>query len=262
MYGLAALRYCLIILLIIVCGDGLQATETGPGRDDLPTGIVERTGEYLPSPLFFNDENGNRRVLNELVDRPTIILPVYYRCPKICSFDMANLAMALKRTSRPADSFRVVTVSFDEHESSEDAARAKNNYTALLAESYPADSWFFLTGDKENILRLTDAIGYSFKRAKRGLFIHPSAMAVTSSEGRIIKYVYGEFLVGDVDLALMEAGKNTPSPSIKRFLAYCLEGDPERNRKLFNILKASVIVALGVGGYFLLRLLLKGNNAR
>jgi protein SCO1/2 len=262
MVGSAVWQYVLLIILVVFFGDGLQAGETGVEKNKLPTGIVEKTGDYLPGPLFFNDESGNRRELAELIDRPTIILPVYYRCPKICSFDMANLAMALQRTSRPADSFRVITVSFDEEENSEDASRAKNNYTALLGESYPEDSWIFLTGDRENILRLTEAIGYTFKRGKRGLFIHPSAMAVTSREGRIIKYVYGEFLVGDVDLALMEAQKNTPSASIKRFLAYCLEGDPARNKYFFNIVKALVIVVLMAGGYFLIRMLLKGNNAQ
>ena len=262
MVGSAVPQLLLLISLVVFPWGGLQAGETRNERNELPTGIVEKTGGYLPAPLFFNDEKGHRRELGELIDRPAIILPVYYRCPRICSFDMANLAMTLQRTSRPADSFRVITVSFDEHESSEDAARAKNNYTALLGESYPTDSWFFLTGDRENILRLTDAIGYTFKRARRGLFIHPSAMAVTSRDGRIIKYVYGEFLVGDVDLALMEAGKNTPSASIKRFLAYCLEGDPAKNRNLFNILKASVLVLLLAGGFFLARLLLKGEKAR
>lgn len=231
--------------------------QTGP-----PTGVVEKTGERLPLEATFLDSQGRRVELGQLITGPTLFLPVYYDCPQLCSFDMANLALALQRSSHPPGTFRVITMSFDHHEGPEQAARARDNYTVMLKDYFPRDSWHFLTGDQENIQLATEAIGYTFKPAARGLFVHPSALVAVAADGTIIKYVYGSFLPGDVDLAVAEAERGTPATSIKRFLAFCLEGSPARNQKIFTALKSAMILLLAVGGLFLFRLLARGRGSR
>ena len=55
-------------------------------KADLPVGIEEKLGTMLPD-AEFTDSEGNRVNLRELTDVPTILLPIYYRCPTcaICS---------------------------------------------------------------------------------------------------------------------------------------------------------------------------------
>lgn len=230
---------------------------TEPETTEDPTGVVEKGGDILPLDALFTNEKGEQVTLGELIDKPTLLLPVYYNCPRICSFDMANLAMALQQTKIDNSTFTVITFSFDHEEKYEHAAKAKKNYTNMLEGQFSTDSWHFLTGDEKNIQLVTDSIGYSFRPAGGGLFLHPSALVAIGSDGKIIKYVYGAFLSGDVDIAISEAAKGKPTTSIRRFLAYCLNGDPERNRQIFRFMKGSILVLIGLGGFFLFRTLRK-----
>ncbi|WP_163340669.1 SCO family protein [Desulfopila sp. IMCC35008] len=243
------------LLLFVTVATSAVADDPVITEQQAATGVVEKTGEFIPLDVVFRDSEGSSTTLRAIIDKPTLLLPVYYTCPQICSFDMANLALALQQTSIPHDSFNIITLSFNEEEAPRHASAAKRSYTAMLAEDFPTDNWHFLVGEKENILMVTEAIGYTFKAAEDGLFLHPSALVATGSDGKIIKYVYGSFLSGDVDLALSEAAKGTPATSIKRFLAYCLSGEVQQNKTVFLILKSSVIVLVIIGGVFLVRLL-------
>jgi protein SCO1/2 len=48
--------------------------------------IEEKTGEHIPLDAVFKNERGETVALRQLVDRPTLLLPIYYRCPTGCSF--------------------------------------------------------------------------------------------------------------------------------------------------------------------------------
>lgn len=242
-------------LLIVALAQSMAAAEEKSPMEEQATGVVEKTGDFLPPEATFTNSKGERVALAELIDKPTLLLPVYYTCPQICSFDMANLALALQRTSIDPDSFGVITMSFNPVETIEDARRSKQNYTAMLKADFPTTNWHFLVGDSNNIHKVTDAMGYSFNKAADGLFLHPSAMVAVGKDLKIIKYVYGSFLPGDVDLAISEAEKGTPATSIKRFLAFCLSSDGKQNRAVFQAMKLSVIFLVLTGGFLLFRLL-------
>lgn len=248
-----------LLFLLGVTG-WVSASYTKPVTEEQPTGVVEKGGDFLPLDAVFTNELGKKVSLEQLINKPTLLLPVYYTCPRVCSFDMANLALALQLTKIKHNSFNIITFSFNEQETTEDAAQAKRNYTNMLQDSFSTDSWSFLTGDMKNIQQVTRSIGYTYKNVGGGLFLHPSAMVAAGSDGKIIKYVYGAFLSGDVDLALSEAEKGIPTTSIRRFLAYCLTSSPDRNRKIFMIMKGSILLVIGFGGFYLIRLLRKDRD--
>ncbi|WP_051305275.1 SCO family protein [Desulfogranum mediterraneum] len=237
----------------------LQAAASIPLQTTVDPGewVTEKSGQQLPLDAVFFNEKGQQVTLGQLIDRPTLLLPVYYYCPRACSFDLANLAAAVARSSRPAGSFRVISMSFNELEPPEAAAIAKPNYTALLGEDFNDEDWAFLTGDRTNIYKVTEAMGYRFKKQSDQLFIHPSAMVALASDGRIIKYIYGSFLSGDVDLALAEAAKGTPATSIRRFLAFCFNTSPRQNQQLFTWLKLGTATLLGAGIFVLIFFVLR-----
>jgi len=223
--------------------------------------LRERTGDFLPLDAAFKNERGATVTLRQLIDRPTLLLPTYYRCPTSCSFDLANLADAVRRSSHAAGSFRIVSLSFNAEETAETAAAVRPNYTQLLAKTFPEDAWVFLTGDQVNIRKVTHAIGYTFKKKDDLTFIHPSALVVLDKDGRIIKYVYGAFIPGDVDLALAEAAKGTPATSIHRFLSFCFPANPRQNQQVLAYFKMGAAMVLLIGGIcFLLFLRRKNPN--
>ncbi len=211
--------------------------------------ITEKNGTYLPLETHFNDENGNNISLGEIIDKPTLILPIYFYCPNSCSTNLANLAKAIKRSSlKPGKDFKIIAFSFNELENDENARIAKRNYLRLLPKDFNEGDWKFLTGTRESIVAVTDSIGYRFMPKDDGTFIHPSALVVASDDGMIIKYVYGVFPAGDVDIAIVEAKSRTPALSIKRFLGYCFNYAPEKSRAFFQKMKVSVLIGFALLG--------------
>jgi protein SCO1/2 len=265
------MRNCLFFLIICILSVASAGSIYGEGQKEMAGGhdhramkksaavsadqkvnpdkwVTEKGGEILPLGLSFTDETGKIRTLRSIIDRPTIILPIYFYCPGICSLNLAHLAEALAGLSHvPGRDYRVIAFSFNELESSDDAARAKENYLKIVGEGFPASEWFFLTGTKETIRKLTDSLGFRFKRLHDSTFIHPSALIIAGSDGKIIRYVYGSFLAGDIDMGILDAKKGTPSFSVRRLLAFCLSYDPDENKSLFQIIKLSVLAAFVVG---------------
>ena len=210
--------------------------------------VEEKTGGFVALDTTFRNERGETVSLRQLIDRPTLLLPIYYRCPTGCSLELANLAEAIRRSRLGMDSFRVLSVSFDADETPATAAEVRPNYTQLLGKDLPREAWPFLTGDEDSILRLTRSIGYRFQRKDDSTFIHASALVVLDREGRIIKYVYGSFIPGDVDLALAEAARGTPATSIRRLLAFCFPANPRQTQQILRYLKLGSGAVLLVGG--------------
>ncbi len=193
--------------------------------------------------LEFTDEQGKIMRLGEFIDQPTILLPIYFYCPNICSRNLAKLAIALNSLSfKPGKGYKVIALSFNEAEGFEDAAQAKRNYLKLTGENFPSDAWTFLTGKQKVIKAAMDAVGFRFKKVNDETFIHPAALIILAKDGKIIRYVYGSFLAGDIDMGLADATKGRPSLSVKRLLAFCFNYDPNKNKSVFQYVKIGVML--------------------
>ena len=129
----------------------LSAHADDSGQPQLPPGgIEEHLGAKIPLDIPFRDEAGKTVTLAELITGPTIILPVYYRCTNVCSVLQTRMASALQRLEqKPVEEYRVISISFDERETPELAARSKHAYLAAIRKPFPEDGWRFLTGDND-----------------------------------------------------------------------------------------------------------------
>jgi len=227
--------------VVDVTGNNAVEQSTTSGRD----WVVEKTGSFLPLATRFVDENGTELTLGSLIDRPTLILPIYFYCPSACSKNLANMAVAMNLMNfEPGRDYRAIALSFSETETAENARRAKQNYLKLMYDGFPAESWTFLTGNAEAIKNVTDGMGYRFKKLADGTFVHPSTVVAVGADGKIIRYVYGSFVQGDMDMAVSSALEGTPALSVKRFLEFCLNSDPDKNKPLL------LYVKIGVGLFF------------
>ncbi len=210
-----------------------------------PLGLTERLGGRIPLDLTFRDETGRERRLSELITGPTIILPVYYSCTNVCNYMQEGLARVLPEIKLvPGKDYRVLSLSFDERETPERAARSKRMYETVMRGKFPAGNWTFLTGDAASIRKLTDAAGFQFRRQGND-FVHPVASFVVAGDGMIVRYLYGtQFLAKDVTLALIEARQGRVGATISKMVGYCFSFDPKSKSYEFNLLRVSATVII------------------
>jgi protein SCO1/2 len=224
-------------------------------------GIDEKLGQVIPLHLTFYDENGHPVSLKQLIHRPTILAPVYYSCPNVCSFLLFNLTGVInKMPSEAGKEYQVLTFSFDETEKPTLALEKKRMYLKMIEKSFPEEAWRFLTGDKETIHKLTDAIGFHFKRQGQD-FLHPVSLVILSPEGKITRYIYGtEFLPFELKMALLEASEGRVGPTLSKVLRFCFSYDPQGRKYVFNTLKVTGIVTLLFALSLILFLVFKGKR--
>ncbi len=229
-----------------------------------PPPIVERLGEHVPAGIIMTDENGKSVDARALLDRPTLILPIFFTCPAACNTLQSSVAAALSGVNlEPGRDFRVLSISFDEQDTPERAARKKADYMAAMNFAFPEDAWHFLTGDKESVKRLMDSLGFPFIRLGQGNFSHPVAVIVTAPEGKVVRYMYGQgFLPFDLNMALNEAALGKTGLSIKRVLAYCFTYDPESRGYVFNFMRVAGGIIIFGALVFLAILLIGGKRKR
>jgi len=213
-------------------------------------GIEEQLGNYVPAEVTFYDENGQSVNLKSLVNKPTILSLVYYRCPGLCSPLLQGVAEVIDRVDmEPGKDYNLITVSFDTRDNYLTAAEKKSNYLSTLKKKIPDGSWRFLTGDSLNIAKLTGAVGWRFLKQPDGNFAHGSAIMILSPDGKIVRYLYGvTYLPLDMKMALLEASEGKIIPSISKLMQMCYSYDPDSRKYVFNLLKVvgiGMIVVIG-----------------
>ncbi len=262
---LRSIRISLTILMIvpIFWGGSVPFIYADTAGQDQATGVDERLGSKIPLEIRFRDESGATVSLAELVTGPTVIMPVYYSCSNVCAYQQGRMAGTLQVLERrPIDDYKVISISFDETETPEMAAKTKRTYLTAMRKPFPPDGWRFLTGDADSIHRLTDAIGYRFQRNGSD-FIHPVASVVVSADGTIIRYLYGiAVLPKDLALAIAEAKSGVAGASVRKMMEYCFSFDPVGKTYVFNLLRVSATAVVLCAGGFLLFLLLTGRKRK
>ncbi len=222
---------------IIPCFLGAQDLEPLM-QSDLEIGIEERLDEYIPDEIYLIDTEGNRVRLYDMLDKPTVIALVYYRCPGICSPFMGAMADVVSRSDmEPGTDYQILNISFDPREGPELARTNRNNYHNLLTREIDPEGWRFFVTDSLNAARITDAVGFRYKPVGFD-FLHTAAMIFVSEEGKITRYLHGTyFLPIDLKMAVVETAAGRSGPSFSRVLAYCYSFDPDGQRYVLNVTK-------------------------
>jgi protein SCO1 len=251
----------LILLMGVIFFHGPLNAHVEQSKDLAGIGIDEKLGQFVPLDLSFNDEDGNPVTLKQLIHTPTVLTPVYLHCPNVCSLLLQNLADVLNRLpAEPDKEYKVISISFDETEKPELALQKKKTYLRMIQKPFPGDAWRFLTGDKQNIHKLTDAIGFYFKRVGQD-FEHPVALIILAPDGKIIRYMVGaDPLPFDLKMALVEASQGKIGPAISKVVRFCFSYDPKANKLVFNTLKVTGTVTLLFAISFIVFLLFKGRK--
>jgi len=216
-------------------------------------GLYERLDQYIPDDLVFVTENYDTVNLLKQIDKPTVIVPVYYECPGLCSPLLEGIADVISRTPMEiGKDYQVFTISFNPDEKTRLAKEKKENYIKLVNTTGDLEhGWVFHTGDSTNINKLLNSIGYKVKREGKE-WIHPAAIIVLSPDGKITRYLYGVyFLPFDLKMAVVEASQGRSGPTINKMLKFCFSYDALGKKYVFNITKVSgSIIILAALGFF------------
>ncbi len=243
--------YFLLPLFLLLPHLGL-CHESEVTRADI--GIDEKLGQYIPANLVFADENGNSVNLRNMIDKPTIIAPVYFSCTHECPLLLSGLADVLGKMelAKPGRDFQVIALSFDDKDTPAVAYGKKKNYIKAINNPFPQNAWTFLTGTEPNITKFTDSIGFKFQRDGAHDFSHPVTLVVIGPGGKIVRYIEGvNFLPFEVTMALSEAASGQVGSTTRKVLLYCFSYDPLKKTYVFNILKVTgIVMILFVGSFF------------
>ena len=222
-------------------------------------GLYEHLDQYIPDDLVFVTEKYDTVNLLKQIDKPTVIVPVYYECPGLCSPLLEGVSDVIsKATMDIGKDYQVFTISFNPAEKSKLAREKKENYAKLVKSTGDVENgWIFYTGDSANISNLLNSIGYKVKKEGKE-WIHPAAIVVLSPDGKITRYLHGTyFLPFDLKMAIVEASHGKSGPTINKMLQFCFSYDPEGKKYVFNITKVSGSIILLVALGFFLSLVLK-----
>lgn len=223
-------------------------------------GFMEREGEYLPMDAQFQNSHGKTVTLGELTrqgTRPLVLNMQYYECPNLCGQILIDQAQSFSRISRVAgEDYQLVTISIAPDETAALAAEVKNRTLTMLESEFPAGGWSFLTGEKANIDKVAEAVGFRYRK-KGDRYDHPMGLVFISPEGKITRYVHGlEYLPAVVNLSIMEASSGTVQPAVAKVLKLCFSYNPDSNTIAFRAKRVTGVVTVtfaGVFGLFLLR---------
>ncbi len=217
---------------------------------DIEIGIVEKLDQFIPMDAVIVDENGDTVIIGDIIDKPTILNFVYFRCPGICSPLMDGLSNVMDRSDLElGKDYQALTISFDHREGTLLAITKKNNYLNLMEKKEQAQKgWRFFTTDSANVNALTEATGFRFKPTGND-FIHAATLIIVDPSGKITRYMNGiYFLPFELKMSIIDAAEGKSAPTINRVLLYCYSYDPEGQQYVLNITKVAgtLIIFLGV----------------
>jgi protein SCO1 len=211
----------LITLFILLAGT-LRA-------QDLRYGIEEKTGDRIPDAVLLSSDSVTVN-LHDLINKPTLLSFVYFRCPGLCSPVMNGIAELIRKSDlQIGKDYQVITIDIDYKEPVVLARAKKQSYLNTLHVKGVGEGWNFFHADSATVKLLTDAAGWEFKRTGND-FIHGAATMLLTPGGNISDYFYGTFILPmEFHLAVDNAAKGLLNTARPKDQKYCYNFTPIKN---------------------------------
>jgi len=222
--------------------------------ENVEIGVIEKLDSVISLQLQFDLDSAKVVKLQQLIDKPTVLILVYFDCPVVCPAILAGVSDIVEKTDLElGKDYKIITISFNANDNPEKAANFKNKFLREKSKKH-ANDWIYLTGDSLNIYSLTEAVGFRFQ--KSGLdFIHPAVITILSPTGKITRYLYGtRFLPFDFKMAIIEAQKGLARPTVNKVLEFCYSYDPDGKKYVLDIprISGTIIIFFALSLFFAL----------
>lgn len=230
-----------------------QATDIDPTKGLY---FTQKLGITVPLDLKFKDESGTDvRLGDYFKERPVILTLVFFDCQSSCLLIRDGLLKSLNslKELKAGEDFDVVVLSIKHTETPEQAMERKTSYMGDYRYKENTAGWHFLTGTKDAIFSLTQAVGFGFQfNEETDMVSHPSGIIFLTPEGKTSLYLLGatypqEFVRDGIKkAALREVGQET-----EEILLGCLVYDPTSGKYrpvVENMLKVGGILTVLILG--------------
>lgn len=232
--------------------------DTLPGEID-GLEIEDRRGERIPRDIPLINAQGESVLIGDYFEseRPTVLLLVYYSCPKMCEVMLGHMNEVINDvTFDVGEDYQVVVVSFD-HRNTTSMAKNKEIYHHAAyrrgLDEAGRESFLFHTARAQDARRLAESVGFDYRfLPQSGEFSHPSVMYVLTPDGRVSNYLSGiGYESKQLRVALLGASDGQIAESLGDFfLHFCFVYDPAAGSWSANAMKvmqvAGVLSVLGV----------------
>lgn len=235
-----------LVLVVFFCLISMQLlSQTSLFDQQMQVGFDEKQGQYADLDVKLINESGDTVLLRDVINKPTYLNLVYYRCPGTCSPLMWGISKFIDAVDlEPGKDYNIITVSFDYTEGIDLGTKKKANYVSTMKKKEAAKHWQFFVGDSANIEKLTRSVGFHYKFINNE-FVHPTGLIALADDGKITRYLRGiEFLPFEIKITMVEAADGKIGPSINRLLAVCYSYDEGGNNFVFNVTKVAGIVIM------------------
>ncbi|EJF68207.1 electron transport protein SCO1/SenC [Pseudomonas sp. Ag1] len=217
-----------------------------------------RVGSRLALDTRFTDQHGGSVRLGDLLNgQPTLLVPLYFRCPNVCGAALSTLFSQLaNQPYRLGRDFQVIAFSFDPRE---DVSAAREEL-AKLSQHWPAlanaPGLHLMTGDAAASQALADSIGFGYRfDPQQQQYAHSSAVALVTADGRLSRWLYGlGYQASDLRLALTEAGQGKLGAIKEQLLLLCYHYDPQSgtySSRIILLLQVAGVATVLVLGLFI-----------
>lgn len=215
-------------------------------------GVVPKISEVVDTSLYFTDSDGKNATLSEFLipNKPTLIVPVYYECPRLCGLIQDGLFQALKGINLEMGSdYNLIFISFDPLEGADLAAKRKAARIKTLEDKSITDNSFrFLVGSVDSVKNIMNTIGFHYKPDGEKDFAHSAAVIILTPAAIVSHYFTGiEYVAGDLRLAMIEASEGKLGTFVDKVLLYCFRFDPTKGKYTWvalNVMKAGGVITL------------------
>ncbi|MGX4772407.1 SCO family protein [Bradyrhizobium guangdongense] len=181
-------------------------------------GFDPPAGAHVPLSLTFTDLDGRQVSVREAINgRPTLLIPADFTCQQICGPALTIASSALRQTGlTPGRDYSLVIVGIDPRDGIDDARRFTQGQIGDAGTAV-------LTGSRETIAALLDAIGYHTEvDGDDDAIAHPAAFVTLAPDGRLVRALSSLALQpGDLRLALLEAGNGRNGGLAGRIALLC-----------------------------------------
>ena len=200
-------------------------------QDTANVGITEHLGDTIPLDLHFTDTAGHAVLLDDYFHhgRPVILQLGYFNCPQLCDVVSRALMDGVKDLDlQMGRDYDVLYVSINPDERWQLGQRKKKNFVEEYGKPGAVEGWSFLVGQSPAIRKITDAIGFGYRKVEgRDEFSHPPMIVILTAEGKISRYFYNFQYPKDLlRTGLVEAGQGkVGSYAEQLLLAVCYHFD-------------------------------------
>lgn len=197
-------------------------------------------GKQIANIRVFDSKGAGFFLYDLIKNKPTILSPVYTKCPHSCSVITSNLKNVVDEMGGLGTNFQVITFSFDTTDAAADLKSFGERWN--LDET----NWNIVSAKGSDIKKLLSSIDFDIEwNSDAEQYDHPNLVVMVTPTGKISRYIYGITpKVHDLKISVIEARNEQTSVGVFDGLYIrCFAWDP--NSKTF-ILDSSFITEVAI----------------